>query len=321
MGTGAVERRSVRTTDLDEAIQTLCETFGESDLRRADHEEPSFALRCARTGELITARWSITGADGGSRGTADAEPLILTGVVLGGRMRMRGRWEEVDTTRPFLYPEPVHADLEQLDMANLGITRSAVEQRASAITGVDGFELRFTGTAPFDPAMDQAWRDTTAYAARMTEALADGPGAALARVELVDLVIALLLRTFPNTTLDAVHRRDVTGPRGAALRRALQYVDDHAAEPVTVVEIAEAARLSPRGLYAAFQRDLGTTPMAHLREVRLHAVRDELRAMAPEDAGADVDAVALRWGFAHTRRFRERYASRFGEAPGDTLVR
>lgn len=319
MGAVAVERRSFRTTDFDEAVQTLRDTFGDSALRRDPREQPAFTMRSIRTAELTTARWSMVGADGGSRGLADAEPLILTGVVLGGGMRLWNRWEDVDTTRPFLYPEPVHAELEQIDLANLGVSRALVEERARAITGVDGFELRFTGTAPVDPAMDQAWRDTTAFAARMTEALTDGPPATLVQAELVDLVVALLLRTFPNTTLDAVNRRDVTGPRGAALRRAVQYVDDHAEEPVTVVEIAEAARLSPRGLYAAFQRDLGTTPMAYLRDVRLNAVRDELRALAP-DAG-DVDAVALRWGFAHTRRFRERYASRFGETPGDTLAR
>lgn len=319
MRTGAEERRTVRTTDFDEAVRTLCETFGESDLRR-DAEQPTvFALRSTRTDDLTTARWSVTGADAGRRGAAEAEPLVLTGVVLGGRMRMRGRGEDVDTTRPFLYPEPVSADLEQLDMANLGVPRRVLEERARAVTGDGGFELRFTGTAPIDAAMDQAWRDTMAYAARMSDALADAPAADLARNELVDLVAALLLRTFPNTTLDGADRRDVTGPRGAALRRALQYVDDHAGQPITVVDIAEAARLSPRGLYAAFQRELDTTPMAHLREVRLAAARDELRLLDP--AASTVEAVALRWGFVRASRFRQRYAARFGETPDDTLAR
>lgn len=319
MGTGAADRVFVRTADFDEVVSTMRATFGGVDLRRTDESPPELSMRSVRLPDLTTARWSLSGVDGGSRGDVEPEPAYLTGIVLGGDARMWTRWEEVDTARPFLYPEPVEASLHRPDVANLALSRAVVEERARAITGVDDFCLRFSGTAPIDSTMDRVWRDTIAYVARTAEALTEESDAGIAHAELLDLAATLLLRTYPNTTLDAVNQRDVTGPRGAALRRALRFIDDNLAAPISIVDVAEAARLSPRGLYAAFQRDLRTTPMAHLRDVRLEAARGELRDAAPETT--TVAEVALRWGFVDTARFTRRYTGRFGETPEDTLRR
>ncbi|RIX30856.1 helix-turn-helix domain-containing protein [Amnibacterium setariae] len=317
---GSAERLSVRTSDFDRGVASLRSVFGDVDLAPPEDRAPDFVLRSTRTPALTATRWSISGVAGGRRAESDcAEPAFLTGVRVGGGLRMWWRWDDIDTDRPFLYPDAIDSALQDPDIANLAIARAAVDERARAITGRDDFEVRFTGTAPIDPAMDAVWRSTAAYAARMTETLPATEDAALAQAAVVDLVATVLLRVFPNTTLDAANRRDIGGPRGAALRRALRHIDEHLDAELTVVDIAAAARLSPRGLYAAFRRDLDTTPMHHVRSVRLVAARDALRSASPLET--TVEAVALRYGFPDAGRFARRYAAVFDETPVETLQR
>ena len=57
---------------------------------------------------------------------------------------------------------------------------------------------------------------------------------------------------------------------------------------------------------------LGTTPKAHLKALRLNAVRRDLRAAAP---GQGVMDVAMRWGFFHAGWLSQDYRRMFGESP------
>lgn len=108
-------------------------------------------------------------------------------------------------------------------------------------------------------------------------------------------------------------------PRNARLRAAVQYVHDHAAEPVTVAELSEASGLSIRSVQESFRRVFDVSPLTYLRHVRLDHVRAELLELDPQ-VGA-VGDVARRWGFAHLGRFSASYAERFGEYPKQTLRR
>lgn len=93
-------------------------------------------------------------------------------------------------------------------------------------------------------------------------------------------------------------------------------IDQHAGEPLTDADIAAAARLSPRGLQSAFQRDLDTSPLAYLRRIGLDGARHALLAADPT-AGATVADTARRWGFAHLGRSSTAYRDMFGEYPRD----
>ncbi|WP_144709852.1 AraC family transcriptional regulator [Curtobacterium pusillum] len=107
--------------------------------------------------------------------------------------------------------------------------------------------------------------------------------------------------------------------RNARVRAAVEYIHEHAHEPLTVSDVAQIADLSVRGLQEAFQRVLDRSPMQYLREVRLrHAHEDLLRAQPGQLSVAD---VAERWGFTHMGRFSGEYLRRFGEYPKQTLRR
>lgn len=77
--------------------------------------------------------------------------------------------------------------------------------------------------------------------------------------------------------------------------------------------------MSVRTLHAAFQEQLGESPMAYVRRIRLGKVRaDLLRADAQRTRVTD---VAMRWGFFHQSRFAQQYREQFNELPSATLQR
>jgi transcriptional regulator GlxA family with amidase domain len=126
------------------------------------------------------------------------------------------------------------------------------------------------------------------------------------------LVSSAVLACFPNSTLDA-ESASYVGDTPQPLRRALAFIDEHAGEPITLNEIAVAARLSPRGLQATFRRHLDTTPLALLRSIRMDRAHRDLRNAEP--GGTTVAALAARWGFTHLGRFAIEYRSRYGSYP------
>lgn len=101
------------------------------------------------------------------------------------------------------------------------------------------------------------------------------------------------------------------------LRRALAYINDNAHHDIRVSDIAAAVNVSPRSVQYAFRRYLGTTPLEHLRRIRLDRVHRELQAADP--SVDTVMAIAGRWGFTHPGRFSGLYKQEFGTMPSHTL--
>jgi AraC-like DNA-binding protein len=118
------------------------------------------------------------------------------------------------------------------------------------------------------------------------------------------------------------YREDLDGPPAAPVSpRPVQLVLDavhaHPEHPFTTAELAAAAGVGARWLQVAFRRQLGLSPMAYVREVRLERARTELAQADP--ARTTVADVAFRWGFGHLGRFAEKYRERYGELPSETL--
>jgi AraC family transcriptional regulator, ethanolamine operon transcriptional activator len=105
--------------------------------------------------------------------------------------------------------------------------------------------------------------------------------------------------------------------------RVVQIVEDyalsHTAEHLHVTDLCETAGVSERTLQYAFKEVMGMTPVAYLTRLRLHRVRQALRAAT--HASTTVTTEALRWGFWHFGDFSRAYKDCFGELPSDTLRR
>jgi transcriptional regulator GlxA family with amidase domain len=88
---------------------------------------------------------------------------------------------------------------------------------------------------------------------------------------------------------------------------------------LTPGELARVGCMSVRSLHATFRHELGLSPMAHLRRIRLDHVHAEL--LRTGGADARISDVATRWGFFHPSRFARQYQERYGELPSDTVRR
>ena len=95
-------------------------------------------------------------------------------------------------------------------------------------------------------------------------------------------------------------------------------MDSEADLDITPLDIARAACVTVRAIQLAFRRHLDTTPMAHLRSLRLERAHQQLRAANRGD-GTTVTDVASRWGFLDPSRFAALYRRTYGEPPSQTL--
>jgi AraC-like DNA-binding protein len=139
-----------------------------------------------------------------------------------------------------------------------------------------------------------------------------------ARHELENLLMTQLLATIPNQLSPLLYSRS-TRPRRAGICNAIDFIhrDPVAAVTLSTEELADMVNLSVRILQAGFQNEVGMSPTAYLRAVRLDRVRQELLLGADES----VTDVAARWSFHHPGRFARQYRDRFGELPSDTWRR
>src|SRR5262249_8555918 len=195
----------------------------------------------------------------------------------------------------------------------VGIDRDRVEQHLRGTLGRSlDRPLRFRLGMDLTSTAARAWLNVMNLLIR--EVSEDLP---VAVEQLEALVFQRFLLAQPSTYSSALEDDRPAAPR--AVQKAIALIENHAAEPLSVVDIAEAVGVGVRALQAGFRRFADTTPMNYLRDVRLRQVHAELLAADP--AAVSVTEVALRWQFLHAGRFAVQYRERFGEKPSTTLHR
>lgn len=128
----------------------------------------------------------------------------------------------------------------------------------------------------------------------------------------VRLLVTSLLLAHRHTHSELL--REDTARRGPPyLARAVEYIETHLAEQITLGDVARAAGRSARTVDAAFREHLGVSPMRHLRNLRL----DRVHAALPVSR-QKTGVLALNAGFTHLGRFAAAYRERFGELPSAT---
>ncbi|WP_245436847.1 helix-turn-helix transcriptional regulator [Rhizobium chutanense] len=183
------------------------------------------------------------------------------------------------------------------------------------------FDRTVTGTVDFFPQIDLSTGPGLALM-HVAENLHSGlqesgflRQSPLALAALRDALTCLLLENFPHRYSDEpVHSIPLPAPRH--VKRAIDFMHAHYAEPISLDDLAVAARVSSRTLQEGFRQFRSTTPMSYLKEIRLVAVHREL---LEGDYKRSVASVALKWGFTHVGRFASEYRKRFGQLPSETL--
>lgn len=214
---------------------------------------------------------------------------------------------------------PVRVRTRDATMRTVVLGPALLNRAAADLASDHPMHVRFDGLEPVTP---EAGRALTAARRYVEETVLadDGLATPLVLAAAGRLLAATVLAAFPNSSSgDArggtVHDRDDHQP--ALLRRAIAYLEEHAAEDIGVAEVASAVYVTPRALQYMFKRHLDTTPMAYLRRVRLDRVHYDLQTGDRWDT--TVTAAAARWGFAHTGRFAVLYRETYGQSPHVTL--
>jgi AraC-like DNA-binding protein len=304
------------TGDATAGLAVFQEVFG---LRAtpADADGP-FYLALSGTGEGAVRYGRLRLGGSAVLETQHDPRVVRVGQVLngtGGATGLRGRFPR---RGPFLFtPGLPPGYWQDLDLLTVVLDATAVEDHARQLLGAEAFRLEFTGTRPVSPVMARYWLNAVTHLHRDLlphDQVMNNP---LLRAEAVRSLTTALLHTFPSTFL-TTPTTDRPPPPSGTIQRAMAFIDTHLEEDLTVAQIAAASRLSPRGLQAAFRRELDTTPMAYLHDARLESAHRDLQAGDPT-TGATVAAIAARWRLPHRGRFAAAYRHRYGQDPATTL--
>lgn len=255
------------------------------------------------TEDFYVVNLTIVGETRASRGDGGRELTVANerGLVLTPVHTNRVRWTH---------------DAEQL---HLKIPRTSLESHLSDLLGRPVTEVvDFDYGLDFTTGPGRALLRSVQFLATELDKPAGLAEMPLAREQLEAYVLTSLLHAGRHQFSDALAGNDDVRRLGR-LAPVVQYIEANAASELTPELLARVGCVSVRTLHAAFQEQLGRSPMAYVREIRLSRVRAELLRSDPQKAR--VTDVAMRWGFLHPSRFAQQYRDRFSELPSVTLHR
>jgi AraC-like DNA-binding protein len=122
---------------------------------------------------------------------------------------------------------------------------------------------------------------------------------------------ATLLRQFERRIAERVATAIAGSVLEGRTRRAVAFIEQHYAEPITVEEVARAVGCSRVNLSRLFKRETGVTVHRWLVWVRLRHAADELRK------GEKIEAVVMLVGYRSKRAFMHQFRSCYGCSPGE----
>ena len=99
-------------------------------------------------------------------------------------------------------------------------------------------------------------------------------------------------------------------PKSDRIQSALAYAKRNLDKRLTVGQLAEAARLSPRQFSRAFRAETGQSPAKAVENLRIEAAR-----LMVEQSRHPIEVIARQTGFADRDRMRRAFLRAFGQPP------
>lgn len=99
-------------------------------------------------------------------------------------------------------------------------------------------------------------------------------------------------------------------PKSDRIQMAVDYARQNLRNPLSVEELAEVARLSPRQFSRAFRSETGQSPAKAVENLRVEAAR-----LLMEQGRLSMDAIADETGFLDRERMRRAFLRAFGQPP------
>jgi AraC-like DNA-binding protein len=311
------------TDDRDEAEQIVTHLYLPNRLDLAGDSAPlGMEVTGLRLGALTASR--LTYGRRARLRTADAENFHVNLPLRGRAASRSGTGEPVPTARGeglvFSPGAPAEiswsADCEQLCLM---VTRTRLEAELEQLLGRSlRRRLAFDFAADLHSPLGRRWRTVLNLLVDELDHPTDVGRNPLLGRHLEGLVLDGLLLGQRHSHSHAATRHRPVG-LSAAIRHAVELLEERPSEPWTTVRLATEVHLSVRALQEGFRRDLATSPMTYLRQVRLRRANEALKT-ANRDT-TTVRAVAISLGILHMSRFAAAYRQAFGETPSDTLNR
>ena len=311
----SVNRKRARTGDVDHAQRVMSEFYGaEMDLSAAPQGGFAYEMSAFADGTASVAWLRFSGR---VRSGTDAFSDVMIAHAVRGRHRWKVGDERGSGSVPFLVPPgyEMRVEFSGAHLRTVGFDEGYLREVAESLIGEPPERFRFDGinarrSRPVLAAETLSLLEATVLADNAVQS------APLLRARVIRQAAVSILTTYPLVDLET---RTDTAISHRHVRRAVAYMEAHAAEPITVGDIAVAAGTTARSLQEAFRRRFDMSPMQFLRRLRLRLAREQL--LDGQNVGLTVRGAALRWGFAHAGRFAQQYLAEFGEHPSQTLRR
>ncbi|WP_432470480.1 helix-turn-helix domain-containing protein [Amphritea sp. HPY] len=132
---------------------------------------------------------------------------------------------------------------------------------------------------------------------------------------LYKLLISFMLKNYSHNLFEFKVSQPV-GDRYVEMIR--QYVINNSEDVLSCDDIALLCGLSRKSVFNIFRKELGVTPMAYVRNIKLELVYKDL---SERGKVKNITEVAISYGFLNVGRFSGYYRDFFGELPSETIRR
>jgi AraC-like DNA-binding protein len=105
--------------------------------------------------------------------------------------------------------------------------------------------------------------------------------------------------------------------RARALSKALEYINHHVRDAISVERLCQESFASVSTLERAFKDRFGVPPKSYLMACKLAGVR---RALLDRNDNRPITDIAFEWGFWHMSKFAGDYNTLFGQLPSETRL-
>ena len=100
-------------------------------------------------------------------------------------------------------------------------------------------------------------------------------------------------------------------------KKAVEYIQSHFYDQITVTDICRACATTTRTLERVFREELNLTPKQFLTKVRLSNTR---LALLSKEQELNITDIAASCGLLHASQFAKYYKAQYGELPSQTLM-
>lgn len=309
----------MRTSDADECLDVVTRHLVPHDFSMKGRRFEAILNNVRLPGSTMTYLRYGTGIRVGS---AAGDDCYLIVVPLTGAAQFSYEKSEAKLSgRRGVVIDPGHAfDLEtdaRTSALIWKLSRGAIDRAAQDMLGAGR-----PGPVQFDPYLDWQCRHTARLfrtlqfvAQELDELDLSEAGVHHQLRNLEQLLIRTLIAAQPNNLRDgSLYRGTDVAP--GCVKKVEAFIASHSDMSLTVADLAIVAGVSERSLHRAFKEFRGTSPLSHLRDVRLQRIREDLMHAVP---GASVSNILAARGVYQFGRFASAYKERFGETPSQTL--